>query len=175
MFFVFDSIHDRYKAQKMCDSAVSKNPFFIVYCPDKCKTQRLCDKAVNGSLAALKLVPEWFVTNKTIKKCFTGLYADENVLYFNQDFGNVVFSCNEIGVLNIDLNDINLDTNFGEDDLDTIIHIRLLARHIKFEKRKALKKQRSEELMPIASHPKRLQNFCMSEDDKKEIDLISAE
>ena len=41
MFFVFDSIHDQYKAQKMCDSAVSKNPFFIVYCPDKCKTQKI--------------------------------------------------------------------------------------------------------------------------------------
>ena len=44
--------------------------------------------------------------------------------------------------MNIDLNSINLDdTNFEEDDPDTIILIRLLDWHIKFEKRKELKKR----------------------------------
>ena len=43
-----------------------------------------------------------------------------------------------MGILNIDLNNINLDNYFDEDDPDTIIHIRLLAWHIKFQKRKAL-------------------------------------
>ena len=39
----------------------------------------------------------------------------------------------------IDLNCINFnDNNFDEDDLGTIIHVRLLAWYIKFEKRKAL-------------------------------------
>ena len=38
-----------------------------------------------------------------------------------------------MGIVNIDLNDINLDNP------DTIIFIRLLAWHNKFEKRKALK------------------------------------
>ena len=43
-------------------------------------------------------------------------------------------------ILSIDLNNINLDdTNYDEDDPETIIYIRLLAWHIKFEKRKALK------------------------------------
>ena len=42
------------------------------------------------------------------------------------------------------------------------------AKHIKFEKRKKLLK--SEELMPIAWHPKRWGNFSMSEDEKKEIE-----
>ena len=46
-----------------------------------------------------------------------------------------------MGILNIDLNNVNLDNNFDEDDPDTIIIIRLLAWHIKFEKRKALKKK----------------------------------
>ena len=93
-----------------------------------------------NSLAILKLIPHWFVTSKTIKKLFTALYADENILYFNEDSNNVVFNCNEMGILNIDLNNINLDNNFDEDDPDTIILIRLFAWHIKFEKRKALKK-----------------------------------
>ena len=101
-----------------------------------------------------------------IKKLFTSFYADNNILYFNEDFGNAVFSCNEMGILNIDINNINLDNNFDKDDPDTFILIRLLAWHIKFEKRKELKKKISEELMPIAWHPKRWWNFCMSEDEK---------
>ena len=90
-----------------------------------------------------------------IKTLFTALYEDENILYFNKDFANIVFSCNEMGILNIDLNNINLDNNFDEDDPDTIIFIRLLAWHVKFEKRKALKKELNEELMPVAWHTKR--------------------
>ena len=74
-----------------------------------------------------------------IKKIYTTLCADENILSFNEDSGNVVFSCNEMGILNIDLNNVNLDNNFDEDDTDTITLVRLLAWHIKFEKRKALK------------------------------------
>ena len=62
-------------------------------------------------------------------------------IYFNEDSGNVIFNCNEMGILNIDLNCINLvDNNFDEDNSGTVIHVRLLAWHTKFEKRKALKK-----------------------------------
>ena len=63
------------------------------------------------------------------------------ILYFKDDSGNVIYFCNEMGILSIDLDDINLeDTKYNEDDSETIIHVRLLAWHIKFEKRKALKK-----------------------------------
>ena len=41
-----------------------------------------------------------------------------------------------MGILNIDINNINLDDNFDESDPDTIILTRLLAWHIKFIKRK---------------------------------------
>ena len=43
-----------------------------------------------------------------------------------------------MGILNIDLKNINLDNNFDEDYLDILI--RVLAWHSKSEKRKALKK-----------------------------------
>ena len=43
-----------------------------------------------------------------------------------------------MGILKTDLNNINFDNNIDEDDPDTIIVIRLLAWHIKFEKRKEL-------------------------------------
>ena len=59
----------------------------------------------------------------------------------HEDFGNFQFSCNQIGVLNTNLNNINLDNSFDEDDCDTIILTRLLASHNKFQYRKALKKR----------------------------------
>ena len=80
-----------------------------------------------------------------------------------------------MGVLNIDLNNINLDHNFDKGDPNTIILIKLLPWFIKFEKRKALIKNISEELMSVAWHPKRWCNFSMSEDKKKEIELIFTE
>ena len=79
------------------------------------------DEAVDDCLAALKLVQEM------IKKLFTALYADENILYFNEGSDDVIFNCNGMSILNIDLNNINLDNNFDADDPDTIILIRLLA------------------------------------------------
>ena len=91
----------------------------------------MCDKAADDCLAALKFVAYWF-TSKLIKILFTALYADENIPYFNEDSGNVVYICNEMGILKIDLNIIYLvDTNYDEEDPDTIINIRHLAWHIK--------------------------------------------
>ena len=124
----------------MCGRVVSEDPFLIVYRADQYKTQKMCDKAADYSLAALKLIPDSFVTSKLIKELFTVLYADENILYFNEDSGNVVFSRNEMAILDIDIDNINLDNIFNEDDPDTIILIRLLVWNIKFEKHKALKK-----------------------------------
>ena len=46
-----------------------------------------------------------------------------------------------MGILSVNLNNIDLDNNFDADDPDTIILIRLLACHIKFEKCKTLKKR----------------------------------
>ena len=34
-------------------------------------TQQMCDKAVDDFLAALKAVPDWFITSKMIKKLFS--------------------------------------------------------------------------------------------------------
>ena len=95
----------------------------------------------------LKFVPDWFVTNKMIKKLFTTLYTNENTLYFNEDSGNVTFICNGMGIFSIDLNNSNL---YNKDDPDIIIHVRFLAWHIKFRKRKNLEKELSEKLMPVA-------------------------
>ena len=149
-FFVFDYIPDQYKTQEMCDAVVSEDPSLIVYCLNKYKTQRMFDsvvsedpslivncsnkykpqgvydKAVDNCLAALKFILYWFVTSKMIKKPFTALHRDENILYFGENFCNVRIVWTRMDILNIDLNNINLDNNFDEDDPDTIIHVRFV-------------------------------------------------
>ena len=62
-----------------------------------------------------------------IKELYTALYTDENILYYNEDSINVVFSCNQMAILNKDLNNIDLSNNFDEDFPDTNIFIKLLA------------------------------------------------
>ena len=69
----------------------------------------MCDKAVDHSLAALKFIFDWIVTSKMIKVLFTALYVDEKILYFIDDSGDVIFSDDEIGIHNVDVNDINLN------------------------------------------------------------------
>ena len=59
----------------------------------------MCDEAVDDCLTPLKFVPDWFVTSKMIKILFTAFYADENILCFNEDSGNAVFTCNGMGFL----------------------------------------------------------------------------
>ena len=132
--FVSSSIPDWYKPQKMCDTVLSEDLFLTVYSPDKYKTQRMRDEAVDDFLAASTFIPRWFATSKMINNRFTALYADKNMLYFNEYCGNAILSSNETGILNIDLNDINFDdTNYNDHDPETIIHIRLLAWLIKFQ------------------------------------------
>ena len=100
----------------------------------------MCDQAVNDSLAALKLITDWFVTSKIIKKLFTDLYADEDILYINEDSGDAGFIYDEMDVVDVNLNNINVDNNFDEEDPNTIIHTRLLPWHTKLGKCKKLKK-----------------------------------
>ena len=109
-------------------------------CPDKYIAQRMCDEGVNDFLAALRLIPNWFVARKMIKNRYIALYAYDNIIYFNESSGYVWYFCNEMGILIIDLNNIYLDNNLHEDDPDANILIRVLALHIKFKKREVLKR-----------------------------------
>ena len=73
-----------YKSKEMCDKTISGNPFSLRYVPDQYKTQQMCDKAVADCLTSFKFVPDWFVTSKMVKKLFTDLYANENIIYFKK-------------------------------------------------------------------------------------------
>ena len=137
-FLAFFYIPDWCKTLEICNSIICEDPFSVRYVLGQYKTQQMRDKAVDDCLGALEVASFGLLQIKGVK-FFTAFNADENLLYFNEDFSNAVSSCNGMGILNIDLNNTNLgDTNHDEDDPDTII--RLLAGHIKFEKGKTLKK-----------------------------------
>ena len=95
------------------------------------------DKVVNNILPPLKLDPDWSVANKMIKKLHNALLADDDILFFDEDSGNVIFSSDEMGIFSVDLNNINLDNvNFDKDDPKTIIHVRLITWYNRLKQRK---------------------------------------
>ena len=57
------------------------------------------------------------------------MYADENILYFNEGSGDTIFNCNGVDILNIDFNNVNFDNSFNEDGPDTITLFRIF--HLK--------------------------------------------
>ena len=139
-FFVFNSIPDHYKTQEICDIIVYFYSFLKIYYPDKHKTQKMCNEAVDDCLAALKFITDWFVTSKMLGKFDNTLHANDDILFYNEDCYKVTFIANQKHILAVDLEKINLDNNFGEDDPDAIIRIRFLAWRSKFKRCKAFKK-----------------------------------
>ena len=94
-------------------------------------------------------------------------HADDNILFFDEYSGSFIFCCNQIGILLVYLNNVNFDdTNYDEGGPETIIHTRVLAWNIKFEKCKAFKKDLNEELMLVVLYPKRWQTFRMTKGEK---------
>ena len=47
---------------------------------------------------SINIISDWFVTSTIIKKLFTTLCSDDNIFYSNEDSGDAIFTCNEIGI-----------------------------------------------------------------------------
>ena len=117
-------VPDCYKTQEMCDKAVNRcsfeemceivifeNLFSIVYCTDKYKIQEMCNEAVDDCLAALKFIPDWFVTSKTTEKLDNVLHANDDILFHNDNFEKITFIANQRHILAVDL-DSDFSMNF---------------------------------------------------------------
>ena len=91
LFRIYYFLPDWHKTKEICDKVVSEDPSLIPSCPDKYITQRMCDEAIDYSLAALKVILNWFVTSKMSKNLHTALCPDKNLLGFNKDFGDAHF------------------------------------------------------------------------------------
>ena len=62
----------------------------------------MCDAPVDDVVAPSKVISDSFVTSNVVKKLYTALYSDNNIVYFNENYGDVIFSCNKMGILSID-------------------------------------------------------------------------
>ena len=76
----------------------------------------MCDESVDDSLSAFKFIPDWFVTSKMLEKSNHALHANDDILFYNEDFNKVTIIANQKHVLAVDLEKINIDNNFDEDD-----------------------------------------------------------
>ena len=63
----------------------------LVHWPDKYKPQKMCDEAVDNCLVALKFIPDWFVWSKMLEKLDNLLHANDDELFYNEDFDEVLF------------------------------------------------------------------------------------
>ena len=76
-----------------------------------------------------KFVPDWFVTNKLLEKIDDLVLSNNDIdlEVINSDIATVLSDTRRLFI--IDLTHINLDdNNFDEDDLGTIVYVRLMAR-----------------------------------------------
>ena len=89
----------------------------------------------------LKFVPDWFVTSKMIQKLYKVSFVDDDILFLDKGSDNATFSIGEMGIISVDLNNINPDDlNIYENDTKTIIHACLLVCHYSYKQNKALRK-----------------------------------
>ena len=90
------------------------------------------------------------LTSKMIKKLHNALFTDDDLLFFDEDSGNVPFSSDEMGIFSVDLDNINLDgVNIDEDDSETVIQARQMAWRNRHKQCKACQKNMSKELMSV--------------------------
>ena len=120
--------------QIMCNKVVSKEPFILKHCLDRYKTQEIGVKAVDNFLPTLKLVPDWFVMN--------AVFSIDDIDLDDMDSVVVTFFSDGMGLITIDLNNINFDDdNFDKADSSNIVLVTLITyRCNRFKHHKACKK-----------------------------------
>ena len=145
-------VPDHLKTQEMCDEAASNNPAVFFLVPDCFKTQEMCIKALEVDPWSLYDIPDCL---KTQKMCDDAVRDDPSSLQFVPDW---FFSQQQIDVW------CDYDYWYHDDEL--------IEWYEGYKKRKAQKAKIKEELIPIAWHPDRVKNWCMSEDEKKETEEL---
>ena len=132
----------------MCHEAVERDPWMLEFVPDQYKTQKMCHEAVQSDTWMLEDVPDQY---KTQKMCNEAVERDPRVLEHVPDWF------------------VTLQEMWHEDFDDVLI-----TWHNAYIKRKAQKAKIKEELMPVAWHPDRWWNWCVPEDEKKELEKYFA-
>ena len=186
-------VPDQYKTQEMCNKAVEKSPRMLEHVPDQFVTQQMCNEAVQMVPWVLEFVPDQFVTQEmcnevvqvypqllslvpdqfvTQEMCTEAVQSDpwtlKHVLdqFVTQEMWNEAVQRYPWMLGHVPDWFVTLQEMWHEDFDDEIITWRDA-----YEQRKIQKAKIKEELMSVASHPDRWWNWCVPEDEKKELEI----
>ena len=142
-----ESIPDIFKTQEMCNQAVRRKPYTLWCVPVHLRTQKMFEKAVGVFPWLLEDIPDRFkkqdMYNKVVGTCSWHLkYVPD--WFVTMERVRIWYDYCEY---------------HDDDDEDNFFKW-----HEGYEKRKAQKESIKKELMPIACHPSRYWDWCMSED-----------
>ena len=183
---------DHFKTQEMCIKALEVNPWLLKYVPDNLKTRETNEKAVNIEPWLLAYVPN---NLKTQEMCKKAVGEDTNMLKYIPDqyiiqemcardcpwpIGHEPdhFKAQEMCTRVLEVCPWSLEyipdwfvtqqqIKLQHDEDDHCNDDRLIEWYEDHKKPKAQKVSTKEEVLPIARHPSRLWDWCVSEDEKK--------
>ena len=145
--YILEYVPDYIMLQKICDEAIHKNPAAIFLVPACFKTQKMCIKALEVDPWQLNDIPDYF---KTQEMCDDAVWEDPYSLRFVPDW---FLTQQQLKIWHDD------DYWYHDDEI--------IESYNDYQKRKAQQAKIEEELLPIAWHPDRMMDWCMSEDEKK--------
>ena len=131
-----------------------REPYALGYVPDNFKTQKMRKKATEEDPWQLHTTPDRFKNQEMCDKVV------EAGPYQLKDVHDWFVTDEEIKIWRD-------DNNYCNDH-------ELIKWYKRYQKRKAQKAPVKEELMPIAWHPSRSWDWCMSEDEKQETEKLWA-
>ena len=164
----FKEILDQFVTQEMCNEAVQRNPWMLEFVPDQYKTQEMCNEVVQNDPWVLKHVPDQFVTQEMCNEAVKS-EPDPEMLEFVPDQYKTQEMCNEAIQSEPEILEFVPDYFVTQEMEEFIDDDELITW---YKQRKAQKAQIKEELMPVAWHPDRWWDWCVPEDEKKELENI---
>ena len=57
---------------------------------------------IDDCLSALRFYPDWLVTDKMLRKLHEDLFANDDIHFFDENFGKVQFFSSEMGIFCVD-------------------------------------------------------------------------
>ena len=162
----------------MCDKAVEGDSWLFKYVPDNLKAQGMCGKAVEKAPWLLYNVPACFIMqrmcNGAVKICSLTLEYVPNQLKAQEMCNDAVRGgpCNLRHVP--DWLVTQQQIKIWHDDAYYCNDNEMIKWYEGYKKRKAQKAKIKKELMPIAWHPDCVMDWCMSEEEKKEVEALWA-
>ena len=162
-------VTDRLKSKGLYIKAVRRNPYTLNYVPDHLKTQKICNEAMHENPAAFFVVPDRF---KTQKMRNDAINVDPWGLYDVPDYLKTQKMCDDIVQRDSYSLQFVPDWFVAQEQLeiwhdDYFTDDEIIEWYKRYEKRKSQKASIKEELLPIAWHPDRVKDWCMSEDEKR--------